>query len=215
MEGNRLNAEKEDILIEPMHQKSWMMWLLLIIFPPLGVIFVWIQKKFSKVKKLILTIVAGVYFIFPIIMLIALWNPITPLYQSHDDFVDVFNQEVSKQVLPYQMQITEEDTSLISSELTEEITLIENLDKSGNVQELIMIGQGAGTDIIHIMGILIEITNPELEKQEVGKTLKELRLFENDYQFNSNESTVENDQIRYHLKYDEEIGVIFSVSNIN
>ncbi len=43
--------------------KLWILWVLLIIFPPLGIVFLWYEKKYSKPMKLIVTIVIGLYFI--------------------------------------------------------------------------------------------------------------------------------------------------------
>src|SRR5690625_3109454 len=213
-----MKTENEVKVNEPIHQKIWLMWLLLIIFPQVGVVFLWLQQRLSKIKKIIITIIADVYFISPFILIIILlivWNPTIPLYHSHDEFVEAFNQEIQEQDLPYNIQVTEEEKHLITSELGQDITLLENIDEDGNVRELIMIGQGAGTDIIHMIGILIETTNPKLEKYEIGQVLEELRLFDGSYDFDVHELTVEQDQIRYNLKYDESIGIIFSVSKVN
>lgn len=193
------------------HQKSWLMWLLLLLFPPIGLILLWIQKRISTGKKIILTVLASVYFI----TVLVIWNTTVPLFHNHDEVEAAFTENVSEQNLSYNMQIINEEKHSITSELSNDITLIENIDKNGNVQEVIMIGQGAGTDIIHIMGILIEITNPKLEKSEVGDVLTKLRLFDEDYEYIANELTVEENSIRYHLKYDESSGVIFSISKVN
>lgn len=192
------------------------MWLWLIIFPPVGLVFLWVQRSLNKVKKIILTIIAGVYFlVFLFIFVMIIWNPIIPLYDSHDEFVEVFNQEIQEQNLPYNLQVTEEKQHLITSELGQDITLLENIDKDGNVQELILIGQGTGTDIVLTIGLLIGATNSELVKQDIGQVLEELRFFDENYQFNTSELTVEKNLIRYHLKYDQAIGIIFSVSKVN
>lgn len=213
-----MKAENEVALHEPIHQKSWLMWISLILFPPVGVIFLWIQRKLSIVKKIILTIIAAVYFITPFILMIILviiWNPTTPLFHNHDGFVEAFTQEVSEQDLPYSIQVSEEAKHLISSEVTQDITLLESIDENGNVQELIMIGQGTGTDMIDMIGVLIQTTSPELEKHDIGEILTDLRLFDENFDFNENEFTVEKKLIRYHLKYDESTGVIFSISKVN
>src|SRR5690625_8034218 len=99
-----MKTENEVKVNEPIHQKIWLMWLLLIIFPPVGVVFLWLQQRLSKIKKIIITIIAGVYFISPFILIIILlivWNPTIPLYHSHDEFVEAFNQEIQEQDLPY------------------------------------------------------------------------------------------------------------------
>ncbi len=207
-----MKVEKDVSTRKPFHQKSWLMWLFLFIFPPVGLILLWKQNKFSKVKKIILTVLASIYFITPIIIIV---NTTVPLFYNHDDVVEAFTEKVSEQDLSYSMQVIEEEKHLITSELSNDIILLENIDNNERVQEIIMIGQGSGTDIIHIMGILIEITNPNLEKAEIGEILTKLRLFDEDYEFTGNELTVEENLIRYHLKYDESSGVIFSVSKVN
>ena len=78
-----------------------------------------------------------------------------------------------------------------------------------------MVGQGEGTDIVLSMGLLIGMTNPNLNQEEVGQVLKDLRLFDENYQYQKNETTVEKNTIRYNLKYDQSAGVIFSVSKVN
>lgn len=207
-----MKVEKDVSTRKPFHQKSWLMWLFLFIFPPVGLILLWKQNKFSKVKKIILTVLASIYFITPIIIIV---NTTVPLFYNHDDVVEAFTEKVSEQDLSYSMQVIEEEKHLITSELSNDIILLENIDNNDRVQEIIMIGQGSGTDIIHIMGILIEITNPNLEKAEIGEILTKLRLFDENYEFTGNELTVEENLIRYHLKYDESSGVIFSVSKVN
>lgn len=212
-----MKNEKEVLSKVPIHQRSWFMWLWLIIFPPVGIIFLWIQKKFNTLIKVLLTIFASIYFILPIViitLLIVMFNSPAPLYYSHEEFEEAFNLEVEKHDLKYTINNTVED-NVITSELSPNTILIENMDSSGKVQELILIGQGKGTDILINIGILIGITNPQYGEEEIGQVFEELRFFDKDYQFNSNEITVEKDRIRYNLKYDEAMGVIFSCSKIN
>lgn len=59
------------------------------------------------------------------------------------------------------------------------------------------------------------MTNPNLNQGQVGTVLKELRLFDESYQYQKNETTVEKNTIRYNLKYDQSVGVIFSISKVN
>lgn len=59
------------------------------------------------------------------------------------------------------------------------------------------------------------MTNPNLYQSQVGTVLKELRLFDESYQYQKNETTVEKNTIRYNLKYDQSVGVIFSISKVN
>lgn len=203
---------------EPFHQKLWLMYLLLIVFPPAGIVFIWLQRSYTNTRKIILTILAALYFILlPIILIVILviiWNPTNPLYYNHDDFIEAFEYKVDDQDLSYEINITDEEKHLISSELAEDISLLENLDSNGEIQELVMIGQGTGMDNIRAIGFLIEVTNPDLEKEEVGQVLEDLHLFDDEFPSNKGAS-VDKNRIYYHLSYDESTGVVFSISKVN
>ncbi|MBO1001788.1 hypothetical protein [Pseudogracilibacillus auburnensis] len=200
-------------------RKPWFMWVCLIVFPPLGIIIVWMQNRHKTIIQIVFTLVASFYFVLPIIvisiLLIVLMKTTFPLYHSHTEFIEEFNKEAQELDLPYGIENIEEKNNVISSKLNEDITLIENIDHKGNVQELILIGQGKGTDIILIIGIIIGMTNPDLNETEIGQVLKDLRLFDQNYQFETNEVTVEKKLVRYNLKYDQSTGIIFSVSKVN
>jgi competence protein ComEC len=43
----------------PFYQKMWFVWLMLFIFPPVGVILIWKQKKFSNMWRVIISVVFG------------------------------------------------------------------------------------------------------------------------------------------------------------
>lgn len=43
------------------YQQQWFMWLLLILFPPIGIIFMWVTKKDFKVSKKILLTCLGLF----------------------------------------------------------------------------------------------------------------------------------------------------------
>jgi hypothetical protein len=194
------------------YQKAWFMWLWLIVFPPLGIILMWRQGRFSKGKRIVATLIAAAYFAFPIIIAA---TATVPLYYNQDEFVTAFNKEVKELQLPYSLKNSKQDNETIMSKLDEDITLIENIDENGQIHELVMVGQGEGTDIVLSMGLLIGTTNPDLSKKEVGQVLKDLRLFDESYKYHKNETTVEKNTIRYNLKYDQSAGVIFSVSKVN
>lgn len=49
---------------EKFYKKLWFMWLLIILIPPAGIIFMWISKKEMKIgKKVLITIVGLVWFV--------------------------------------------------------------------------------------------------------------------------------------------------------
>lgn len=193
-------------------QKPWFMWLWLIILPPLGILLLWRQGRFTKFKGIIITLVFTLYFIFPIVAVMA---TTVPLFQNQKEFLSAFNNEVKVLDLAYSLENTKKEKESITSKLGEDITLVENIDDKGAVQELIMVGQGEGKDILLTMGLLIGTTNTNLSQEEIGQVLKDLRLFDKNYKFQMNETTTEKNNIRYNLKYDQSKGLIFSVSHVN
>jgi len=196
----------------PIFKTAWFMWFWLIIFPPLGVFLMWKQGRLTKMKRTIATIIAGVYFVSPMIIVMA---TTLPLYNNQEEFIEAFNKEVKKLDFSYSLENIKKEEETITSKLGKAITLIENIDEKGAVHELVMVGQGEGVDIILSMGLLIGMTNPVLNQDEIGAVLKDLRLFDESYEYQKNETTVEKNTIRYNLKYDQAAGVIFSVSKVN
>lgn len=196
----------------PIFKTAWFMWFWLIIFPPLGVFLMWKQGRLTKMKRTIATVIAGVYFVSPMIIVMA---TTLPLYNNQKEFIEAFNKEVKKLDFSYSLENIKKEEETITSKLGEAITLIENIDEKGAVHELVMVGQGEGMDIILSMGLLIGMTNPGLNQNEIGAILKDLRLFDESYEYQKNETTVEKKSIRYNLKYDQAAGVIFSVSKVN
>lgn len=196
----------------PIFQKAWFMWFWLIVFPPVGILLMWRQGRFTKVKRIVATLISTAYFVFPII---AVMTTTLPLYNNQKEFLVAFNKEVKELKLPYSLENLKKEDETITSKLDKDITLVENIDDSGAVHELIMVGQGEGTDIVLTMGLLIGMTNPDLNQKEVGQVLKDLRLFDKSYNYQKNETKVEKNTIRYNLKYDQSAGVIFSVSKVN
>ncbi|WP_042347610.1 hypothetical protein [Bacillus massiliigorillae] len=193
-------------------ERAWFMWLWLIILPPLGLILLWRQGRFSKPKRIIISIIAVAYFLLPIIAV----NAVTlPLFKNHSELVSAFNQ--TKKELNLSNEITEisKDSNVESFKIDKDVTLIENLDDSNQIHELIMIGQGEGINIITSLALLIGMTNPEISKDEIGDVLKDLKVFDKDFEYNKNETEIELNKVRYNLKYDQTKGVIFSVSKVN
>ncbi|MFJ8264779.1 hypothetical protein [Peribacillus asahii] len=196
----------------PIFQTAWFMWFWLIVFPPFGILLMWRQGRFTKIKRIVATVIAIAYFAFPTIIVM---TTTLPLYNNQKEFSDAFNKEVKDLDLSYSLENLKKEDDTITSKLDKDITLIENIDGNGAVHELIMVGQGEGTDIVLSMGLLIGMTNPELSQKEVGEVLKDLRLFDESYKYQRNETTVEKNAIRYNLKYDQSAGVIFSVSKVD
>ncbi|MGE7765759.1 hypothetical protein [Peribacillus sp. NPDC096540] len=190
----------------PVFQNVWFMWFWLIFFPPVGILLMWRRGRFTKVKRIVATLIATAYFVFPII---AVMTTTLPLYNNQKEFLE------KKLKLPYSLENVKKEDETITSKLNDDVTLIENIDDNGAVHELIMVGQGEGTDIVLSMGLLIGMTNPDLSQKDVGQVLKDLRLFDESYKYQKNETKVEKNTIRYNLKYDQDAGVIFSVSKVN
>lgn len=193
-------------------ETSWFLWIWLIIFPPIGLIVLWRQGRYSKKKRITISIVAFLYFVLPMIISTTIKSP---LYNDHSELVAAFN--ISKKELNASNEITQvtKDGNVQTFKIDEAITLIENLDENGQIHELIMIGQGEGIDITTSLALLIGMTNPELSNVEIGEVLKELRFFDKDFKYDQNETKLEVNKIRYNLKYDQTQGVIFSISKVN
>ena len=49
------------------YNKSWFMWIMLIIFAPLGVYLLWKNKRYTKTARLILTLVFSSIFLFAVV----------------------------------------------------------------------------------------------------------------------------------------------------
>jgi tetrahydromethanopterin S-methyltransferase subunit G len=161
-------------------ENAWFMWLWMIIFPPLGIAIMWRQGRLSIKKKLIGTLLALFYFLFPFII----GSFVTvPLYYSHEEFLKAFNKEKEDLKLQYTLSNTVPDKQTISSKIGKDISLIENIDETGQIHEIIMVGQSEGTDIVIVMGLLIGMVSPELSSKEVGEVLSSLRLFDTTYPF--------------------------------
>ena len=193
-------------------ETSWFLWIWLIIFPPIGLILLWRQGRYSKKKRITISIVAFLYFLLPMIISTTIKSP---LYNDHSELVAAFN--IAKKELNVSNKITQftKDDNVQTFKIDEAITLIENLDENGQIHELIMIGQGEGIDITTSLALLIGMTNPELSNVEIGEVLKELRFFDKDFKYDQNETKLEVNKIRYNLKYDQTQGVIFSISKVN
>ncbi|WP_246939342.1 hypothetical protein [Bacillus pinisoli] len=162
-------------------------------------------------SRVIISLIASLYFLSPFI---AASMATVPLVYTYDEFEDAYNQGLAKLDLSFKLHNVNKEKETITSNITKDITLVENIDDLGAIHELVMIGQGNGMDIVLAMALLIGVTNPELSKEEIGNGLEELRLFDESYKFKKNETTVELDTIRYNLKYSQESGVIFTVSKI-
>jgi hypothetical protein len=206
-----MQAELQPKRRSTVFNKAWFMWLFLIFFPPIGLIVMWRQGRFSKKVRWIITMVAAAYFVFPIYIGA---TATVPLYYSHDEFVTAYEDELKDQNLSYELKNEKQEEETITSKLTDDITLVENMD-SDQVHELVLIGQGDGMDIILSMGQLIGTVQPELKDNEIGDVLEELQVFDKSFKFENNETTVTKNDIRFNLKYSQASGVIFTVSKVS
>lgn len=48
---------------EKLYKRSWFLWLMLIFIPPIGIILLWVNKKYSKVIRIILTVIFLIWLI--------------------------------------------------------------------------------------------------------------------------------------------------------
>lgn len=68
MPGLKLKHEKRGIQMEnktKFYQKTWFMWIMLVIFAPIGIALMWIyHKEYATNIKIILSVVFGIFFVF-------------------------------------------------------------------------------------------------------------------------------------------------------
>lgn len=74
------------------NQKPWLLWLLLIVLPPIGIIVLYKLKKFNKPVRALLSVVLGFLFLFQIGIASAITNPDT-LQPSAPVSTNTSNQE--------------------------------------------------------------------------------------------------------------------------
>ncbi|WML54341.1 hypothetical protein RCG17_06760 [Neobacillus sp. PS3-12] len=203
-----VNLRKRDLVFE----RAWFMWFFLILIPPLGIIILWRQGRFKKSVRWIISLIAILYFLLPFIVVA---TTKVPLFYSHDDVIAAFNKAKKELHTPYQLKTIEKNDQTITSQITKDITLVENLDKGGQVRELIMVGQGEGTDILLALGTMIKATNPEFSKSDLSSTIKDLKVMDEGYHFTDNGVTVKTQSVQYNLKYSDKAGVIFTASRVD
>jgi hypothetical protein len=202
-----VNLRKSDLVYE----RAWFMWLFLILVPPLGIIIMWRQGRFKKSLRWIISLIAVLYFLSPFIVSA---TRTVPLFNSHDDVVAAFDNAKKELHTPYQLKTIEKNDQTITSKITKDITLVENLDKGGQVRELIMVGQGEGTDILLALGTVIKATNPDFSKSDLSSTIKDLKVINEGFQFPEKGFSVKKQSVKYNLKYSDKAGVIFTASRL-
>ncbi|MCA0993493.1 hypothetical protein [Pseudalkalibacillus hwajinpoensis] len=194
------------------YQKAWFMWVFLIIFPPVGIFLLWKQKIFKKPTRFILTTVGVLYFASPFFLVA---NTTIPLFYNHEEFVEAYQAEAKEVDVPFELKQAEETDHSITSKLSEDLTIIENKDDAGQIHEVVLVGQGEGSDIVLAMGLTIGLANEDQSIDEVKEIMNELKLFDENYDFENNETTVERDTIRYNMKYKQSEGLLLTVSKVN
>ncbi|WP_371017972.1 hypothetical protein [Pseudalkalibacillus sp. JSM 102089] len=194
------------------YQKAWFMWVFLIIFPPVGIFLLWKHKIFKKSTRFVLTAVGVLYFASSFFLLA---NSTIPLFYNHEEFVEAYQAEAKEVNVPFELKQEEETDHSITSKLSEDLTIIENKDDAGQIHEVVLVGQGEGSDIVLAMGVTIGLANQDQSIDEVKEIMNELKLFDESYDFENNETTVERDTIRYNMKYKQSEGLLLTVSKVN
>lgn len=65
------------------------------------------------------------------------------------------------------------------------------------------------------MGIIIAATNPEISKEERGNVLKELGLFDENVDISNLDKSAIRNGLKYRIQGSSEIGIMFSVGDVN
>lgn len=172
------------------YYQKWFIFLILLIFSPLGITLLWAGSKFKKPWKVILTILFGSWFVFSVLT----YQPGEFFYSPKDEIVKLFStqkEEVHLKLANHYVKnnfrevfLSNKISSLtipltipqIVKKWNESIILVKSIDKNGNV-----LGQGSGfiisedgafTTNYHVIesayNVLIQFIN--------GKSFKEVSL---------------------------------------
>ncbi|GAF87825.1 unnamed protein product [marine sediment metagenome] len=71
------------------YYQKWFIFLILLIFPPLGITLLWAGSKFKKPSKVILTLLFGSWFVFSVLT----YNPGEFFYSPKDEIVKLFSTQ--------------------------------------------------------------------------------------------------------------------------
>jgi hypothetical protein len=192
-------------------KRNWLVWVFLLFFPPVGIFLLWKKTEWSKKKKGILTAAAALFFFSPFAIVSA--EPL-PLYESRTEFVEAFQTTNEELGFSFELTNSVKEKNVTTSTLYPGVSLIENSDKNGKIHELVVVGQGEGTDSILGISTLIGTTLPDATTEEIAGVLQDLRLFDDTFDFKKEESVVEKNLIRYELRYEEKKGIILSISRV-
>lgn len=108
---------------EKLYQKQWLMWLLLVLTPPVGIVLMWITKKdFTTIKKVVITsislvvwlIVSTVFLFFWLIVSIVVSGTpkTTAIKPNVDTVIEAPTEEVEKNVVEEHEKVVEEATEI-------------------------------------------------------------------------------------------------------
>lgn len=197
------------------YEELWFLIIFLIIFPPLGIAILWRQGRFKTLHNILITIGSVFYFFLPflfITLLIAFTE--TPLFHSHDEFKTKLNYVINENELPFEITNEQLETHSNSFNLSENLTIIENLEEDGDIEEIILVSQGSGSESVLAMTTLIKVEDEYLTDEEVNTILNELNIFNKEFNFNESDSKYKDYDTQYTLKYSDKVGYIFTISEL-
>jgi len=119
----------EETIKVPFYQRIWFVMLFLVFIPPIGILFLWLNKRFNLAVKIILTIVFGY------------WIVILFGYMTDSKTTTQLAATAAKQA------VTEQQPEIVVPDNTPQITLAEfdTIKKSMTYDEIVAIVGSPGT----------------------------------------------------------------------
>lgn len=142
------------------YQKTWFMWVLLILFSPVGIFLMWKYKKFGKVTRITLSIIFGLFF----------FATITP---SNKDDAQIASKETGE--LTETISITNEDSSSLGEAekalLKQSYAEMAETEKEvfGKIALAFMSGQLSDEDKNEIEEDLLRLSNEQKNQGDISK----------------------------------------------
>lgn len=221
------------------YQKTWFIWLTLVIFFPVGLFLLWRFSSYSTKTK---GIISG---IFLLLILIGSFSddktkitpqPLkqeetkpasveqTPIYTiglTPEEFKAKFNAQSSESGLTINTLETEsgEKQNAFKYAFSKNLALAASVNKvDGSIRDISIIAQpvkdrNQNFNIFLSFGYLIQAINPELKPDDRGQMLRELGLLDKNLDVTKLDNRIIRGNNEYHVSFIEGIGFLFNVKN--
>lgn len=148
------------------------------------------------------------------------------ILDSAEDFKTNFNHFMSNDLNSDLLvgdvkKSTGKENDTFSIMLNSQIALLLQINKEDeSLRSVMMIGQGDGTsksglNIMMVMGGIIAAVDPNLSQDERGKILRDIGIFDKDFNISKAEGSTMKNGIKYFINTSDQIGVMFGAQNSN